>query len=262
MLNQAGDSSLRNGFFEFIYWYRIAALTIVVLFKVFHISEVKTSIIVFAFAYNILIRVFRSNTRELIRKIPPVILVDILVSFALIALTGGYKSSFQLYTLCSVMSGAFLLGYNGALAIAALQSILYYFAFYINGFRVVEIMKDGEQIISTYLEYFLTGLSIAYISDLVNILGETSEKKEALERDLDETLTVLQASPDLAELSKRELQVLCLIMDGKTVEQAANVLSISRESAKTYLSRMYRKIGVTSRYEAINKALESVAPHD
>jgi DNA-binding CsgD family transcriptional regulator len=262
LLKHSGDSSLGKGFFEFIFWYRIATLSIVVLFKIFHITEVSYWIIGFAFLYNIFIGIGRPFIREWVRNIPFVMLADILVSFALITLTGGYKSSFQLYTLSSVISGAFLLGYRGALAIAALQSILYYVAFYINGYRVTEIMKDGEQIISTYLEYFLVGLSIAYIAELVSILEETSEKKQELENDLDQTLSVLQASPVLAGLSKRELQVLCLIMDGKTVEQTASVLSISKDSAKTYLSRMYKKIGVTSRYEAINKALESVAGHD
>jgi DNA-binding CsgD family transcriptional regulator len=223
----------------------------------FGISDISPAIIIFMLAYNAFLRVFRKKLRLLNSKYPPIIAIDAIIAFLSIALTGGYGSPFQLYTLSPVISGANIFGFRGAILLAALQSILYYVAFTVNGHTVAAIMRDGEQLVSTYLEYFIVGLCIAYISDLLKMFGENRSKKDKLEKDLDETLGFLQASPDFAGLSRRELQVLCLIVDGKTVEQVAQALSISKDSAKTYLSRMYKKIGVSSKYEAICKALES-----
>jgi DNA-binding NarL/FixJ family response regulator len=223
----------------------------------FGVSETSPLIIVLMLLYNALLRIFRKKLHLLNYKYPALIAVDAIIAFLAIALTGGYRSPFQLYTLSPVISGANLFGFKGAVSLAALQSILYYIAFIANGHTVAAIMQRGEQIISTYLEYFIVGLCIAYISELLKMFDETRNKKDKLEKDLDETLTFLQASPDFAGLSRRELQVLCLIVDGKTVEQIAIALSISKDSAKTYLSRMYKKIGVSSKYQAICKALES-----
>jgi DNA-binding CsgD family transcriptional regulator len=254
---QAGGSSLGKGFYEFTYWFRIATLSIVVLFTLFGISEINPVITVLMLLYNVGLRLFRKRVHLILSKFPAAIGFDVLVSFLSIALTGGYRSPFQLYTLSPVISGAYFFGFGGGILLAAMQCILYYIAFSANGHTVAAIMRNGEQLISTYLEYFIVGLCIAYISELLKMFDETSTKKDKLEKDLDETLTFLQASPDFAGLSRRELQVLCLIVDGKTVEQIAGALSISKDSAKTYLSRMYKKIGVSSKYEAICKALES-----
>jgi DNA-binding CsgD family transcriptional regulator len=250
------DSLLKSGFYEFIFWYRIAALILVLLYTFFQIETVGAQILIAVFAYNAFLRVFRKPIRRLVLNYPVIVIVDVAVSFALLSITGGYRSPFQLYSYCSVISGAYLLGYRAAFVLASIQSILYYIAVGLNGDSVANIVNNGDQLITTCMFYFAVGVSIAYISELVRILNVTTGKKQSLEQDLDKTLSSLQALPDFAELSKRELQMLCLILDGKTIEQAATVLSISKDSAKTYLSRIYKKTGFASRYEAISKAFE------
>ena len=55
-------------------------------------------------------------------------------------------------------------------------------------------------------------------------------------------------------LSKRELEVLKLIFDGKTNAQMADSLFVSINTIKSHLFRVYQKLSVTSRTEAIAKA--------
>jgi DNA-binding CsgD family transcriptional regulator/N-acetylneuraminic acid mutarotase len=53
------------------------------------------------------------------------------------------------------------------------------------------------------------------------------------------------------ELSKREIQVVRLLMDGKSNKQIANKLGISEGTVEFHLTHIYAKLGVGSRVEAI-----------
>ncbi len=55
-------------------------------------------------------------------------------------------------------------------------------------------------------------------------------------------------------LSQRELLVLAEVVKGSTVGSIAAALYISPNTVKTHLRRLYRKLGVTTRAEAIRKA--------
>lgn len=57
-----------------------------------------------------------------------------------------------------------------------------------------------------------------------------------------------------APLSPREREILRLVATGATNDEVAARLGLSRESVKTLLSRAFRKLGVTSRTEAISAA--------
>ncbi len=52
-------------------------------------------------------------------------------------------------------------------------------------------------------------------------------------------------------LSRREREVWQLLIAGKSNKEIARHLGISPSSVKTYLHRLYRKLGVSSRVEAI-----------
>jgi LuxR family maltose regulon positive regulatory protein len=52
-------------------------------------------------------------------------------------------------------------------------------------------------------------------------------------------------------LSARELDVLRLIFDGRTNQQMAEELFVSVNTIKTHLSRLFSKLNVGSRTEAI-----------
>lgn len=57
------------------------------------------------------------------------------------------------------------------------------------------------------------------------------------------------------ELSKREVEVLDLVAKGLTNKEIANVLQFSEDGAKHHLRKIYEKLGVNVRAEAINEAL-------
>jgi DNA-binding NarL/FixJ family response regulator len=56
-------------------------------------------------------------------------------------------------------------------------------------------------------------------------------------------------------LSARELEVLTLLRDGKSVPQVARALYVSLSTAKTYVARLYDKLGARNRAQALMTAV-------
>lgn len=57
-------------------------------------------------------------------------------------------------------------------------------------------------------------------------------------------------------ISKRELEVLALIVQGHTNQEIADQLFISLNTVKTHSARLFEKLEVNSRTKAINRAQE------
>jgi len=53
-----------------------------------------------------------------------------------------------------------------------------------------------------------------------------------------------------AELTARELQVIELLADGRSAREIAAQLEISRATARTHVTNIYRKLDVNNRVEA------------
>jgi len=64
------------------------------------------------------------------------------------------------------------------------------------------------------------------------------------------------ASGDLAELSEREQQVLDLLSQGLIYKEIADKLNIGYETVHTYIRRIYEKLQVRTRTEAVAKFLQ------
>ena len=62
-------------------------------------------------------------------------------------------------------------------------------------------------------------------------------------------------SPPLEALSQRELQVLAQLAVRATYREVGEMLYLSENTVKTHVSRIYRKLGVSSRREALDSAL-------
>lgn len=58
------------------------------------------------------------------------------------------------------------------------------------------------------------------------------------------------------DLTRRELDVLTQMVEGRTNPEIAEMLSISRSTVKTHVSNILGKLNVTSRIEAVKLALE------
>jgi DNA-binding NarL/FixJ family response regulator len=65
-----------------------------------------------------------------------------------------------------------------------------------------------------------------------------------------------QAAGELAELSEREQQVLDLLSQGLIYKEIADKLGISYETVHTYIRRIYEKLQVRTRTEAVAKFLQ------
>jgi non-specific serine/threonine protein kinase len=66
--------------------------------------------------------------------------------------------------------------------------------------------------------------------------------------------SVLPADAVKWGLTRRELDVLCLVAEGWTDREIANTLFISRRTVSTHVSRLLAKLGVRSRRQAVTRA--------
>lgn len=71
-----------------------------------------------------------------------------------------------------------------------------------------------------------------------------------------QSLTQNEGNLLLQPLSKREKQVLRLLVNGLTSKEVADELTISAGTARTHIRNLYRKIDVHNRVEAVNRARE------
>jgi DNA-binding NarL/FixJ family response regulator len=63
-----------------------------------------------------------------------------------------------------------------------------------------------------------------------------------------------EASGARSNLTARELQILELISEGFTVKQVASRLGLSPRTVETHLAKLYRKLGVRNRVQALSRA--------
>jgi DNA-binding NarL/FixJ family response regulator len=70
-------------------------------------------------------------------------------------------------------------------------------------------------------------------------------------------MTAVTRPPDPTyDLTRRELDVLTQMVEGKTNPEIADILSVSRSTIKTHVSNILGKLNVTSRFEAVKLALK------
>jgi len=65
-----------------------------------------------------------------------------------------------------------------------------------------------------------------------------------------------RSAQDRLTLSSREAEVLNLLSDGLSIPSVATTMFISQSTAKTYVARLYEKLGVTNRAQALMTAVQ------
>ncbi|MFC5401636.1 response regulator [Cohnella soli] len=64
-------------------------------------------------------------------------------------------------------------------------------------------------------------------------------------------------SSDVALLTEEEIRMMTLMVQGSTYEQIADTIHVSKRSVDNYLKRIYDKLGVQNRNQAIEKFVQS-----
>jgi DNA-binding NarL/FixJ family response regulator len=104
--------------------------------------------------------------------------------------------------------------------------------------------------------------------DLVARLEEVAARLSAIARELDAPVgtitestaaTVLYSWEAMRLLTRSERRIVPLIAQRMTTKEISARLSISRNTVKTHLHSIYRKLGVSSRFEAIDRLYSSIA---
>jgi len=68
-------------------------------------------------------------------------------------------------------------------------------------------------------------------------------------------------TPPHPRLTHRELQILSCLVEGKSNREIANIIHLSLDTIKTHLKNTYRKLGVSSRSQAISIAIKEGFVH-
>lgn len=113
-----------------------------------------------------------------------------------------------------------------------------------DGPYLVDVLKKYHEVrVNRYMPFLQNGVSLKYIKRLLAIVGEltlTSEEKDY------STLTDL--------LTDREAEVLKYISLGLSNKDVADKLDVAIGTVKIHLNRIYGKLGVANRVQAIQKA--------
>jgi len=109
------------------------------------------------------------------------------------------------------------------------------------------LKTDSSQAIDLALQQLLDGgspISASIARHLIRRLQPGSDQSAAT-----------QANPTPSLLSRRELEVLQLVAKGYSYQEIANLIGVSSNTIGSYTKRMYTKLAVHSKSEAVFEAL-------
>lgn len=127
---------------------------------------------------------------------------------------------------------------------------------------VVTVFGDEEHILSSFeagaVGYLLKDTPSAEIANsIVNLYEGGSPISPTVARSLIQRFSskhTAVSEPETPFLSDRELEVLRLVEKGLTYEEVSKVMEISWHTVTTYLRRVYRKLQVNSKGQAVFEA--------
>ncbi len=68
--------------------------------------------------------------------------------------------------------------------------------------------------------------------------------------------------PEPAKLTRREIEILSLIVEGHSSKQVAELLYVSKRTVDFHLDNIYEKLQVTNRMQALQRATRlGILPH-
>lgn len=251
-MQKLGEHSKRKAFAFLVLYRWLTLLNVMVLAWVgAKSSSLLPSILVII--YNIAFTAFVPSIYDKLRSSPPLMMFDLVFCALILHLSGGWASPFYLYCLSPIITSALLFKFKGAMYSASAFSLLYISVLYINGYSVSTIAEAGrlDSLISNFVSFFLVAIFLAYPATLLEQLEDSKREIEIAKLDLDQAHKDLEIAYRFSPLSKRELDVLNLMSEGKTNKYIAEALVLSESTIKTHVSSILRKLDVKTRSEAV-----------
>jgi DNA-binding CsgD family transcriptional regulator len=185
-------------------------------------------------------------------KYPYVLVIDVFVAWFLLMETGGFASPYYLYNFSTLLFAGFFYKFVGAFIYALLYYLSYLLALYWNGFNYTYLVEQKylNDVIIDFFTFVLVAGIVAYPATIIDFLEKTRFKISNVASQLNKTSRELSLVFRLNPLTKREIEVLRYISQGKTNKEIASKLFISEHTVRTHLNRIYKKLGVDSRVEA------------
>jgi len=123
-----------------------------------------------------------------------------------------------------------------------------------DGAAVLEALKLGVQ------SYLIKGTALRALADAVR---RTAAGERLIDPDLEQGAVMelgrfarkaREGSETAAKLTQREHEILGYISEGLTMHQIGTRLGISPRTVETHVSKLYRKLGVRTRVQAVRRA--------
>jgi DNA-binding CsgD family transcriptional regulator len=253
-LYQGQTGSGKKRIFLFLMLYRWITLINVIILSFINAKKVTGLSIAMVLTYNIALSIFAHRLFKKAEEHPSCIVLDLLFCILMLDITGGWASPFYLYSLSPILMAALLIKLKGALYFSSAFSLLYMAVLFHNGYSIAKISYMGrlDSLISNHVTFFLIGIFFAYPSLVLNELEILQQKLIKAKEDVESSQKELKITNKLTLLSKRELQVLHLAAEGKSNKEIADSLFLSESTVKTHLSRIFKKLRLRSRAEAIS----------
>ena len=98
------------------------------------------------------------------------------------------------------------------------------------------------------------------IDETIGLNATNSSTRESLRTIRAQVSSIIKKSEymmhEQSDLTPREHDVLAILGTGASIKEIADALFLSQPTVKTHLNNLYRKLGASSKIEAVNRAKE------
>lgn len=184
----------------FLIFYRWANWLLALIFLVLKLSpEILPAkawaLIVFVFLYNLTLGRCHPFIYKKIKKQPLLLGIDYLICFGLIALSGGWRSPYYLYSFSPTLLAAILGKMKGGIIGATISASLNLLALTLNGYNPQKLIGIGykDDLIADQLSFFLIGIFFAYPVILTERLDKSKAILEKTRSNLESQVEILKS---------------------------------------------------------------------
>lgn len=205
-------------------------------------------------AYVFILTMFWGRLTKFVREHSCWLHVDLLIAGALIAITGGaWKSSYYMYAYTCLMVFPFFVSMRRSALATALFSVYYTLGLFAHEGLVAEVVRKQQldSLLSNYVTFFLVVMFFGYPASVLKNIESVKTSTARLRTHVNETQILLAVTGRSQNLTARESEVLALLQRGMTNAEIATALYLSEKTVKNHLYSIYRKLGVSSRSEAM-----------